>query len=72
MFIANPRLVWTIQTSRARSGGHDYGSVTTMQRQARLGDFWIPARGLFAIGRAFFEPFDPQRHRAPSPVAIQA
>ena len=21
-----------------------------------LGDFWIPQRGVFAIGRAFFEP----------------
>jgi hypothetical protein len=66
MFVANPRLVWTIQKSRVRSGGYDYGSVTTMQRQARLGDFWIPARGLFAIGRAFFEPFNPQRHRTPA------
>jgi hypothetical protein len=25
--------------------------------------FWIPQRGLFVIGQAFFEPFDPARHR---------
>ena len=31
---------------------------------ARLGDFWLPNSGLFAIGRAFYEPFDPQRRRA--------
>jgi len=27
----------------------------------RVRDFWIPRRGLFVIGRAFFEPLDPAR-----------
>lgn len=31
--------------------------------QERLGDFRIPQRGLFVIGRALFEPLDPIRHR---------
>jgi len=30
--------------------------------QTHLGDFWIPQRGVFALGRSFFEPFDPARH----------
>jgi hypothetical protein len=25
-----------------------------LDRQAALGDFWIPQRGIFAIGRAYF------------------
>ncbi len=32
------------------------------QAQARLGDLWIPQRGIFAIGRTFFKPFDEARH----------
>jgi hypothetical protein len=31
--------------------------------QARLGDFWLPQRGLFIIGHVFMEQFDPARHR---------
>lgn len=41
---------------------HD--GVQSLPRQVRLGDFWLPNAGLFAIGRAFYEPFDPLRHRA--------
>jgi hypothetical protein len=33
-----------------------------MTLQARLADFWIPQRGLFAVGRAFLEPLDAARH----------
>ena len=61
-FIANPMLIWAIQSSTARMGNQDLGSVGTLPVQARLGDFWIPQRGIFAIGRAFFEPLDPTRH----------
>lgn len=41
---------------------HD--GVQSLPRQVRLGDFWLPNAGLFAIGRAFYESFDPLRHRA--------
>ena len=61
-FIANPMLLWMIQSSTARIGNQDLGSVSPLPVQARLGDFWIPQCGLFAIGRAFFEPLDPARH----------
>jgi len=61
-FIANPMLIWAIRSSTAMMGDQDLGSVGPLPVQARLGDFWIPQRGIFAIGRAFFEPLDPARH----------
>lgn len=54
-FEANPRLMWTIRESRAFVGGEDFGPVGHRGPQSRLGDFWIPTRGLFAIGDAFFD-----------------
>ena len=61
-FIANPMLIWAIQSSTASMGNQDLGSVGPLPVQTRLGDFWIPQRGIFTIGRAFFEPLDPARH----------
>ena len=61
-FIANPMLIWAIRSSTARMGNQDLGGVGPLAAQTRLGDFWIPQRGIFAIGRAFFEAFDPARH----------
>jgi hypothetical protein len=63
-FIANPLVAWTIPSSRARIDGMDVGDPGPLPVQEHLGDFWIPQRGLFVIGRAFFEPFDPTRHRS--------
>lgn len=61
-FIANPQTMWTIVDSRARLGGEDLGPHGAVHPQARLGDFWIPQRGILAIGQAHFERFDPARH----------
>ncbi|HEU4759668.1 MAG TPA: hypothetical protein VFT91_06760 [Dehalococcoidia bacterium] len=61
-FVANPRLIWTVAASRATVGGTGLGAIGPLLRQARLGDFWIPQRGLFVIGGAYFEPYDPARH----------
>jgi hypothetical protein len=61
-FIANPMLIWAIQSSTARMGDQDLGEVSPLPVQTRLGDFWLPQRGILAIGRAFFEPLDPARH----------
>lgn len=61
-FIANPRILWAIVESHARWAGEDFGSPGPVQPQARLGDFWIPQRGILAIGQAYFDPFDPARH----------
>lgn len=61
-FVANPRLLWFVQSSQAVLRGRNLGSPGRLPAQARLGDFWIPQRGLFVIGAAFFEPFDAARH----------
>jgi hypothetical protein len=61
-FIANPMLIWAIRSSTARMWDQDLGGVGPLPVQTRLGDFRIPQRGIFAIGRAFFEPLDPAQH----------
>jgi len=63
-FIANPMNVWLIRSAHATLAGRDFGELAPLPEQTRLGDFWIPQRGLFAFGRAFFEPLDVTRHRA--------
>jgi hypothetical protein len=52
-FIANPQRVWLINSSHAVLNGMDLGPVGALDRQARLDDFFIPQRGLFALARAF-------------------
>jgi hypothetical protein len=63
-FVANPLLIWTIPESHATIDGRDLGGVQALSAQPKLGDFWIPRSGLFVIGRAFFDAFDPARHVA--------
>lgn len=62
-FTANPMRLWLIGASHAVIAGRDLGELAPLSEQAHLGEFWIPQRGLFAFGRAFFEPLDPSRHR---------
>jgi hypothetical protein len=62
-FVANPLVVWSIPSSRALIEGVEVGEPGPLAEQDRLGDFWIPQRGLFVVGQAFFEPYDPGRHR---------
>lgn len=54
-FLANPMELWVIASSQATLAGRDFGELAPVPEQAHLGDFWIPQRGLFAFGRAFFE-----------------
>jgi hypothetical protein len=61
-FMGYPLRIWVIQSSMARMGDQDLGEVSPLPVQTRLGDFWIPQRGIFAIVHAFFEPLDPARH----------
>jgi hypothetical protein len=61
-FVANPLRMWLIPSSHATVRGEDLGALGPVPEQARLGDFWIPQRGIFVIGRAFFEPLDTRRH----------
>jgi hypothetical protein len=54
LFIANPLRTWVIDEASAQLGREDLGTVGRLREQARLGDFWIPQRGVFAIGRTYF------------------
>ncbi|MCD6682259.1 MAG: hypothetical protein LT102_16705 [Burkholderiaceae bacterium] len=63
-FVANPRTIFPIVESTAMLRGESFGPLGPVAPQARLGDFWIPNRGLLAVGRAYFEPLDERRHRA--------
>lgn len=53
-FKANPMKVWLVAGATASLAGQDLGPPGPLAHQARLGDFWIPQRGVFAVGRAFF------------------
>lgn len=54
-FRAAPLQVWRVVGGRARVAGADLGPLGPLPGQARLGDFWLPQRGLFFVGRASFE-----------------
>jgi len=54
-FIANPQRLWLIDSSQASLNGVDLGPAGALARQARLNDFFIPQRGLFAVVRAFMQ-----------------
>jgi hypothetical protein len=62
-FMTAPARVWAVTGSRALLGGEEFGPIGPLPQQARLGDFWLPQRGIFAAGRARFETFDASRHR---------
>jgi hypothetical protein len=53
-FVANPLRVWLVDETAASLDGTGFGPMGPLDRQAALGDFWIPQRGIFAIGRAYF------------------
>jgi len=50
---ANPQRIWRVVDSSARIKGQDIGPPAPLREQARLGDFWIPQQGIFAMGRVF-------------------
>lgn len=66
---AHPLRVWMVSDSSAVIDGQDLGEPGPIAEQSRLGDFWLPQRGVFAIGRSFFEEFDPARHLVVRDVA---
>jgi hypothetical protein len=61
-FVANPKHIWMIRNSEAILQGRSLGAPGRLDKQAQLGDFWIPQRGILAIGESLFEPYDPSRH----------
>ncbi|MDQ0770334.1 hypothetical protein QF031_003083 [Pseudarthrobacter defluvii] len=61
-FRAKPRRIWFISRSTVTLGGEDLGRPQPLPVQSRLGDFWIPQRGIFVIGASSFDRFDPAEH----------
>jgi hypothetical protein len=61
-FFADLRRIWLIEDSIAVIDGVDLGESGPLLQQAHLADFWLPQRGLFAIGSSFFDLYDPARH----------
>ncbi len=57
-----PTLLWRVADSAATVGGSDLGPIGPLPRQSRIGDFWMPQRGLFYVGDARFSAFDPAQH----------
>jgi hypothetical protein len=55
VFTAAPRLIWSIAESRATIRGVDAGAPARLPKQAMLGDFCIPQRGIFAIVASVME-----------------
>jgi hypothetical protein len=53
-FRALPKRVWMVKRSVARVDGRDLGPMQSLRAQIRLADFWIPQRGLFAMGETAF------------------
>lgn len=68
-FIANPYLMWEIHESTASMAGKDFGLPGKLKEQVKLGDFWLPQKGLFASGISYFETLDPERHTVRYPGA---
>jgi hypothetical protein len=57
-----PKQMWVIADSHAQVHGRDLGPTGPLLRQARLGDFRMPQRGIGMVGSGHFETFDPDRH----------
>ena len=59
-----PKQLWVVAGSRAVLQGRDLGPSGPLLRQARLGDFRMPQRGIGMVGSGHFESFDPDRHQS--------
>ncbi|WP_333890976.1 hypothetical protein [Mycolicibacterium gadium] len=67
-----PKQVWLVADSHAVLNGRDLGPSGPLLRQARLGDFRMPQRGIGMVGSGHFETFDPHRHRSAEREAAYA
>lgn len=52
-FEANPLRIWFVTSSHAVVDGQELGPIGPLDEQAHLRDFYIPQRGIFAVGRVF-------------------
>ncbi len=61
-FRAAPRSVWPVVDSRAALDGLDLGRPAPLDRPTKLGDFWLPQRGLFVLASTNFQPIRVTSH----------
>ena len=55
-FRAAPLKIWRLAATGATYRGEDLGDPAPLDEQVHLGDFWLPQRGVFFVGRARFTP----------------
>lgn len=55
-FDANPLHVWYVTDSHAVVDGQSLRPIGPLAEQAHVSDFYIPQRGIFAVGRVFVTP----------------
>jgi hypothetical protein len=55
-FDANPLRIWYVTASHALIDGEDLGPIGPLAEQAHMADFYVPQRGVFALGRVFIGP----------------
>ena len=58
----NPRRLWVVRSAYATVGGENVGPAGPLTEQTRLGDLWLPQRGIFTAYQAYLEAFDDIRH----------
>jgi hypothetical protein len=63
LFKAAPLEIWRLVGAAATYHGEDLGAPEPLGRQTRLGDFWLPQRGIFFVGHACFTPAGEQDNR---------
>lgn len=61
-YLAAPKRFWRVDASAAVLEGVELGDIKKLPKQARVGSVRVPNGGIFAIGEAQFEAFDPGRH----------
>ena len=57
-FDANPLRIWYVTNSHAVVEGEDLGPIGALKEQAHMADYYIPQRGIFAMGRVFISPLE--------------
>lgn len=63
-YMVAPKTMWAVTASQAVLGDLDLGPTGPLMRQARLGDFRLPQRGIGVLGSGHFENYDADRHVA--------
>jgi hypothetical protein len=65
-FKAAPLQIWRVAGATASYRGEDLGVPAPLDEQTGLGDFWLPQRGVFFVGRASFTPTGQRVEGSPS------